>query len=1175
MTAVKANPQPQVHYQPTNHKQEASFNGQSYVIEPSYLLKPYQVANQQNGYHAQPYQPHPIYPPQVHQVPAYHIPPYHSQVYQTPVLPQTNPYPSSIYQHQLYTSVALLAPYSGSSYPPGFYHHHQQPSRIVHQIQEYPQQFPGQIQSPSPVQSIKVVETAKPQIAVTDQPVDILITDPNDQDKRYIPEIGDRGQVKEAVQSKNEDDSAVKASESDSKLINQHGRDSSNRTPPVVKLTDVVFPPKSEVTSLDLSVITNKPVAVQEEEESAVPIEESDSSTDTVSIADIVTSRESSAEKQDNPVAEFLGKEDPSKDQQQKVTEIDQKETVDEIETIVDQVLGVEHKSSDDIEESISVEPVVENEAQLKVEDSDDSQDDPASTLYGVNQVNQTTTEKPADFLNADVQQADLRESDETTYSTLSTDQVTENSTKEESKKEPTTTELPSFKTDNRDASSEVEEYDSIFDEPMTKEDLQFFTPFDAQKIPKAEDLVVESEIKSAEPAKAVQQEPEIEKEAAVEQEPLEADSQTDINLEKETEKIETLPYHRFRLAGIGKQKEGTKIISTTQLEEDIQEEEEQPSVFDQEDLVRATKQTKQSESRRVSKPKPFAVPNKEEKFQIPFTQLKSLVTSEQENVPETDKADEQDVIFYSQVSQASLASRKERPELYFSSTKDTKVDAEQVTGEIDNPENQTEKLDPVFETNVPKSDEVQDQVETQDEDQEKKVKENIKAAAQKDFTDFWPSQIEEKDKVTETDPQPISFISETTDGPPAADDLVSVDVNAKDEEKLSEEQTSTKATRRRKQKTTTTTTTTATTVESNNSESGTEDEEDAVLDYTTEVGPNEKDQKIEKYAGDEEEAIPEFPLRFESTTSKLVIDVKQDLYTDGATKFSNKDEEGPQISATEEEVVDEDVSNNQEVITEVFDEAIPSSTDVPDYKDKKQEKDDQIQISVEVEPESPISNKNEEPVVPIEEVVSEEYLVNKSKSTEDHSVPCTGTKKEESDTRPEPHFNTAALANIPFESQETEVVEELTTLAPVDFIQQTSTPIAVSTVSTVNETTTSSPIEIESKKTTSRTPGRFYTGRANKQTSTPPTPAPQLVVIGKAQETRKPINGKIYARVSSLPQFKPPSLPKVNILPSRLRLPTSKQQAKDQKVDRRYFVGRPPVADKNPIAEEETEQNP
>jgi hypothetical protein len=59
----------------------------------------------------------------------------------------------------------------------------------------------------------------------------------------------------------------------------------------------------------------------------------------------------------------------------------------------------------------------------------------------------------------------------------------------------------------------------------------------------------------------------------------------------------------------------------------------------------------------------------------------------------------------------------------------------------------------------------------------------------------------------------------------------------------------------------------------------------------------------------------------------------------------------------------------------------------------------------------------------------------------------------------------------------------------------------------------------------------------------------------------RKPINGRIYSRPSSIPQRKPQTLAQIKILPTRLRSSSSTIQLPN----RRFFIGRTLMAnDKN-----------
>ena len=145
---------------------------------------------------------------------------------------------------------------------------------------------------------------------------------------------------------------------------------------------------------------------------------------------------------------------------------------------------------------------------------------------------------------------------------------------------------------------------------------------------------------------------------------------------------------------------------------------------------------------------------------------------------------------------------------------------------------------------------------------------------------------------------------------------------------------------------------------------------------------------------------------------------------------------------------------------------------------------------------------------------------------------------------------------------------------SPAYISPESPSSTAASKDTSAEVTTTASPVT--KRKFTPRS--RFSTTRPPvvQETVKPSTAAPALVVIGKPAEVRKPINGKLYSRTSSLPEAKRPSLPQVKILPSRLRIPspsTAVKRNNDEQLERRYFVGRPPVAYETRGDEEETEE--
>ena len=191
MTAIKTEPSPTpvVHYQQPSYKPENPFNGQSYIIEPSYLLKPFRP---ETSYHAQPYRPHnpAPYPPSYHAptYPSYQVPSYPAPVYNQ--APAYQPYPAPVYQTQqgqssviLVYSTPLLAGYSTSTVTTI------EPTKTV--------------ESPvSPSQVQPAVETVAPGPVVKWS--DILSADANELGQKYA----DKGKADKEVakESEEEDD---------------------------------------------------------------------------------------------------------------------------------------------------------------------------------------------------------------------------------------------------------------------------------------------------------------------------------------------------------------------------------------------------------------------------------------------------------------------------------------------------------------------------------------------------------------------------------------------------------------------------------------------------------------------------------------------------------------------------------------------------------------------------------------------------------------------------------------------------------------------------------------------------------------------------------------------------------------------------------------------------------
>ena len=154
--------------------------------------------------------------------------------------------------------------------------------------------------------------------------------------------------------------------------------------------------------------------------------------------------------------------------------------------------------------------------------------------------------------------------------------------------------------------------------------------------------------------------------------------------------------------------------------------------------------------------------------------------------------------------------------------------------------------------------------------------------------------------------------------------------------------------------------------------------------------------------------------------------------------------------------------------------------------------------------------------------------------------------------------FNPASLANVPLDSG-----EDASTIAPTTVVPDLNTP----STATYNESTSSETSTVASDGgykyvfKSRPTPNRFYESRSttaipstnNSTTREPPTSRRPFVVIGKPNEMRKPINGRIYSRPLPVPQRKPQTLAQIKILPTRLRSSTSTIQLPN----RRFFIGR------------------
>ncbi|XP_057381103.1 mucin-22-like [Daphnia carinata] len=190
-----------------------------------------------------------------------------------------------------------------------------------------------------------------------------------------------------------------------------------------------------------------------------------------------------------------------------------------------------------------------------------------------------------------------------------------------------------------------------------------------------------------------------------------------------------------------------------------------------------------------------------------------------------------------------------------------------------------------------------------------------------------------------------------------------------------------------------------------------------------------------------------------------------------------------------------------------------------------------------------------------------------------DHPLPCQLDKSSEVSSSPKLLFNTAALANVPLDSRESSA-EDTTTLLPTTFVPDGTTISTASSES--SETTTVASDGYKYVFKSRPTPNRFYETKAttavpsSNSTTAQPTSRRPLVVIGKPVEIRKPINGRVYARPSPVPQKKPQTLSQIKILPTRLRSSTSTLHLPN----RRFFIGRSLMANEkaNPESKEEEE---
>ncbi|KZS12046.1 Cuticle-like protein [Daphnia magna] len=178
VTAIKTDPAPPVvHYQPPAYKPESPFNGQSYIIEPSYVLKPFRP---ETTYHAQNYRPHnpapAVYQPTYHApaYPAYQAPAYPAPVYPAPAY-QQQAYPAPAYQNPAQSSVylvystPLLAGYSTQTASSGIV-----TSIVPSATQAYTASITPETISSSPIEPNAVVESkaSEPSVQWSDKQSD-------------------------------------------------------------------------------------------------------------------------------------------------------------------------------------------------------------------------------------------------------------------------------------------------------------------------------------------------------------------------------------------------------------------------------------------------------------------------------------------------------------------------------------------------------------------------------------------------------------------------------------------------------------------------------------------------------------------------------------------------------------------------------------------------------------------------------------------------------------------------------------------------------------------------------------------------------------------------------------------------------------------------------------------
>ncbi|KAI9552955.1 hypothetical protein GHT06_020840 [Daphnia sinensis] len=187
-----------------------------------------------------------------------------------------------------------------------------------------------------------------------------------------------------------------------------------------------------------------------------------------------------------------------------------------------------------------------------------------------------------------------------------------------------------------------------------------------------------------------------------------------------------------------------------------------------------------------------------------------------------------------------------------------------------------------------------------------------------------------------------------------------------------------------------------------------------------------------------------------------------------------------------------------------------------------------------------------------------------------DHPLPCQLDKSSEVSSSPKLLFNTAALANVPLDSRESSA-EDATTYLPTTGVPEGTTISTASNES--SETTTVASDGYKYIFKSRPTPNRFYetktTTAVPSNSTAQPTSKRPLVVIGKPVEIRKPVNGRVYARPSPVPQRKPQTLAQIKILPTRLRSSTSTLHLPN----RRFFIGRSLMANEKANRESKEEE--